>query len=269
MGRVQGKVALITGAAKGIGAASAKVLAREGAKVICSDFDEASGEAVAAEIQRLGGEAIFVAHDVTDEAQWENVMKVAETKFGGLHIVVNNAGITPAGGGGPIEDKTLENWRRTLEVDLDSVFLGCKHAIRTIKKSTAKGAKGSIINISSILGLVGWSGASDYNAAKGGVRLLSKSAALECAEAGYDIRVNSVHPGYIDTPLVRNMLADSVATQEGVGPNEMMELLVLLHPVGRLGLAEEIANMVLFLASDESSFVTGAEMVVDGGYTAR
>lgn len=268
MGRVQGKVALVTGAAKGIGAASAKVLAREGAKVICSDFDEAGGEAIAAEIQRLGGEAIFVAHDVTVEAQWENVMKVAETKFGGLHIVVNNAGIVPAGGGGPIEEKTLENWRRTLEVDLDSVFLGCKHGILTIKKSTAKGDKGSIINISSILGLVGWPGASDYNAAKGGVRLLSKSAALECADAGYNIRVNSVHPGYIDTPLVRNMLVDGEATRE-LGPNEMMELLVSLHPMGRLGIADEIANMVLFLASDESSFVTGAEMVVDGGYTAR
>ncbi len=269
MGRVQGKVAIVTGAAKGIGAASAKALAREGAKVICSDFDEAGGEAVAAEIQRLGGDAIFVAHDVTIEAQWENVMKVAETKFGGLHIVVNNAGIVPAGGGGPIEEKTLENWRRTVEVNLDSVFLGCKHAIRTIKKSTAKGDKGSIINISSILGLVGWPGASDYNAAKGGVRLLSKCAALECAEAGYDIRVNSVHPGYIDTPLVRNMLTDGVSAPDGLGPNERMEMLVSLHPVGRLGVADEIANMVLFLASDESSFVTGTEMVVDGGYTAR
>jgi NAD(P)-dependent dehydrogenase (short-subunit alcohol dehydrogenase family) len=269
MGRVQGKVAIVTGAAKGIGAASAKALAREGAKVICSDFDEVGGEAVAAEIQRLGGEAIFVAHDVTDEAQWESVVAVAEKKFGGLHIVVNNAGIAPAGGGGPIEDKTLENWRRTVEVDLDSVFLGCKHGIRTIKKTTAKGAKGSIINISSIMGLIGWTGTGDYNAAKGGVRLLSKCAALECAAAGYDIRVNSVHPGYIDTPLVRNAIADGAATAEGVGPNEMMELLVSLHPVGRLGVADEIANMVLFLASDEASFVTGTEMVVDGGYTAR
>lgn len=269
MGRVQGKVAIVTGAAKGIGAASAKALAREGAKVICSDFDETAGEATVAEIQRTGGDAIFVAHDVTDEAQWENVMKVAEAKFGGLHIVVNNAGIVPAGGGGSIEDKTLENWRRTVEVDLDSVFLGCKHAIRTIKKTTAKGAKGSIINISSIMGLVGWLGASDYNASKGGVRLLSKCAALECADAGYDIRVNSVHPGYIDTPLVRNMIADGVSAPGELGPNERMELLISLHPVGRLGVADEIANMVLFLASDESSFVTGAEMVVDGGYTAR
>lgn len=267
MGRVQGKVAIVTGAAKGIGAASAKALAREGAKVICSDFDEDGGEAIAAEIQRLGGEAIFVAHDVTVEAQWENVVKVAEARFGGLHIVVNNAGIAPEGG--PVEELSLESWRHTIAVDLDSVFLGCKHGIRTIKKYTEKGAKGSIINISSIMGLIGWSGTADYNAAKGGVRLLSKCAALECAEAGYDIRVNSVHPGYIDTPLVRNAIAKGVASQEGVGPNEMMEMLVSLHPIGRLGIADEIANMVLFLASDESSFVTGAEMVVDGGFTAR
>jgi NAD(P)-dependent dehydrogenase (short-subunit alcohol dehydrogenase family) len=267
MGRVQGKVAIVTGAAKGIGAASARALAREGASVICSDFDEGAGEAMAAEIQRSGGDAIFVAHDVTDESQWENVVKVAEEKFGGLHIVVNNAGIAPAGG--PIEDLTLEGWRHTIAVDLDSVFLGCKHAIRTIKKTTAKGAKGSIINISSIMGLIGWANTADYNAAKGGVRLLTKCAALECAQAGYDIRVNSIHPGYIDTPLVRNAIANGVSAEAGVGPNEMMEMLVSLHPIGRLGIADEIANMVLFLASDEASFVTGAEMVVDGGYTAR
>ena len=266
MGRVEGKVAIVTGAAKGIGAASARALAREGAKVVCTDLDEAGGEALAGDIQRAGGDAIFARHDVVDESQWEKVTRLAEDRFGGLHIVINNAGIAPAGG--PIEDKTLEDWRHTIAVDLDSVFLGCKHAIRTIKKTTAKGGSGSIVNISSILGLVGSANASDYNAAKGGVRLLTKAAALECAEAGYGIRVNSIHPGYIDTPMVRGV-ADRGMQGLGLSANEMIGFLTMLHPIGRLGAAEEIANTVLFLASDEASFITGAEFVVDGGYTAR
>ncbi len=266
MGRVAGKVAIVTGAAKGIGAASAKALAREGAKVICTDLDEGAGEAVVAEIQRTGGEAVFARHDVCDESQWERVTKLAEDRYGGLHILVNNAGIAPEGG--PIEEKSLEDWRHTLAVDLDSVFLGCKHGIRTIKKTTAKGASGSIINISSILGLVGSSNAADYVAAKGGVRLLSKAAALECAEAGYRIRVNSVHPGYIDTPMVRNVAEKGMPGLASSG-NEVIALLTMLHPIGRLGIADEIANTVLFLASDESSFTTGTELVVDGGYTTR
>ncbi len=266
MGRVEGKIAIVTGAAKGIGAASAKALAREGAKVICTDLDETVGEALAAEIQRTGGEAVFARHDVVDESQWERVTKLAEDRYGGLHIVVNNAGIAPEGR--PIEDKPLAEWRHTLAVDLDSVFLGCKHGIRTIKMTTAKGGSGSIINISSILGLVGSANASDYVAAKGGVRLLTKAAALECAEAGYRIRVNSVHPGYIDTPMVRAVV-DRGMPGLGVSGNEMVQFLTMLHPIGRLGAAEEIANTVLFLASDESSFTTGTELVVDGGYTSR
>lgn len=268
MARVKGKVALVTGAAKGLGAATAKVLAREGAKVLCTDLDENGGLAVADAIANEGGEAAFLRHDVVDEAQWEAAVKLAEDRFGGLHVLVNNAGIAPEGG--PIEDKTLASWRRTIEIDLDSVFLGCKHGIRTIKKYTSKGGMGgSIINLSSILGLVGQPNASDYNAAKGGVRLMTKSVALECAEAGYNIRVNSVHPGYIDTPMVQDALNRGVVSGQQVGPNEMRELLTMLHPIGRLGIDTEIANAILFLASDESSFMTGSEVVVDGGYTIR
>jgi len=268
MGRVQDRVVIVTGAAKGIGAASARLLAREGASVICTDLDDDAGEALAADIQRTGGEAVYVHHDVVDEAQWERVMKLAEDRYGGLHVLVNNAGIAPEGG--PIEDKTLEQWRHTIAVDLDSVFLGCKHAIRTIKKTTARGGPGgSIINLSSILGLVGSAGASDYNAAKGGVRLLTKAAALECAEAGYRIRVNSIHPGYIDTPMVRGVAEKGSAGLQIGGANEVMQFLTMLHPIGRLGFPEDIGNTVLFLASDESAFMTGAELVVDGGYTVR
>ncbi len=268
MGRVSGKVAIVTGAAKGLGEATAKALAREGAKVVCSDLDEAGGQAVADAIANEGGAATFIRHDVVNEAEWEAVVKHAEDRFGGLHVLVNNAGIAPEGG--PIEEKTLASWRRTIEIDLDSVFLGCKHGIRAIKKYTSKGgAGGSIINLSSILGLVGQPNASDYNAAKGGVRLLTKSAALECAEAGYNIRVNSIHPGYIETPMVKDALNRGVIQGQQVGPNEMRELLIMLHPIGRLGVANEIANAALFLASDESSFMTGSEVVVDGGYTTR
>ncbi len=266
MGRVQDRVAIVTGAAKGIGAASARLLAREGARVVCTDLDEENGEALVAEIQRDGGEAIFTAHDVTDEAGWQRVVALAASRFGGLHILVNNAGISPSGK--PVEMLELAQWRHTLAVDLDSVFLGCKYAIQTMKKGTQAGGPGcSIVNISSVLGLVGNPNSADYNSAKAGVRMLSKCAALECAQSGYRIRVNSVHPGYIDTPMIRSAL-DSQGVYFG-GANELMKQFISLHPIGRLGTAGDIGNMVLFLASDESDFVTGAEFAVDGGYTAQ
>ncbi len=261
-GRVEGKVAIVTGAAKGIGAASARLLAREGAKLVLSDLDRTGGDAVVSDILAAGGDAIFVSHDVTDEAQWEQLVAVARERFGGLDVLVNNAGISPSGK--PIEDLGLDEWRRTLAVDLDSVFLGCKYAIRAMKTGG-----GSIINISSIMGLVGSSNMADYNAAKGGVRLLTKAAALEVAALGYPIRVNSVHPGYIDTPMVRTAIDRGIEANGAGSQNEAITLLTMLHPIGRLGVADEIGNAVLFLASDESSFMTGSELVVDGGYTAR
>jgi NAD(P)-dependent dehydrogenase (short-subunit alcohol dehydrogenase family) len=268
MGRVDGRVAIVTGAAKGIGAVTARLLAKEGAKVLCTDLDADAGQAVVDEIARTGGVALFARHDVVDEAQWESVVALAEEKFGGLHVLVNNAGIAPEPSA--IEDKPLESWRHTIAVDLDSVFLGCKHGIRTIKKTTAKGGPdGSIINVSSVLGLVGQPGASDYNAAKGGVRLLTKSAALECAQAGYRIRVNSVHPGYIRTPMVQTVIDRGEMGGVQIGSNEMVEMLTMLHPIGRLGAPEDIGNGIVFLASDEAAFMTGSELVIDGGYTTR
>ena len=263
MGRVAGKVALVTGAARGIGRASAARLAAEGAKVLCTDILEDEGEAAVGEIQAQGGEAVFMPQDVTDEAVWERVTAHAVERFGGLHILLNNAGIAPPGA--MIEDLDFADWRRTLAIDLDSVFLGCKHGIRTIKQHGG----GSIINISSIMGLIGQPRAADYNSAKGGVRLLTKVAALECAEAGYGIRVNSIHPGFVDTPLVRNVVSDGVLAGQMGSANEAMAMLTMLHPIGRLGVSQDIANAVLFLASEEAAFMTGSELVVDGGYTAR
>ncbi len=263
MGRLDGKVAIVTGAAKGIGASTSALLAAEGAAVVCSDIDVDAGEKIADAIQNNGGRATFVAHDVTDEAAWERVVAAALEAFGQLDILVNNAGIAPTGEA--IEDLTLESWSQVISIDLDSVFLGCKHAIRAMKTSGG----GSIINISSIMGLIGQPRAAAYNAAKGGVRLLTKVAALECAEAGYGIRVNSIHPGFVDTPLVRKAVDDGVVSGQMGSANEAMEMLTMLHPIGRLGVPRDIANAILFLASEESAFMTGSELVVDGGYTAR
>ena len=262
MARVDNKVALITGAARGIGAESARVLAREGAAIVLTDIDIATAQEVADQIVGQGGRAIALPHDVVEEAQWQSVFDQASEAFGSVSVLVNNAGIVP--NGDHVEEMSLEAWRQVMAVDLDSVFLGCKHGVREMKA-----AGGSIINVSSIMGLVGNPGSGPYNAAKGGVRLLSKVVALECAQNQYPIRVNSVHPGYIKTSLVMDGVTD-IASREGEQtPEEVLEAITLRHPVGRMGKASEIANAILFLASDESSFVTGSEIVVDGGYTAQ
>lgn len=268
MGICDQRTVIITGAGAGLGRAYAQAFAAEGANLVVNDIRQDAAEAVAAELRAAGGRALANSGDICSIAGAQAIVDAAVAEFGEVHVLVNNAGIAPAGGGGPIEGKTLANWRRTIAVDLDSVFLGCKHGILAIRQTTQNAGSGSIINISSILGLVGQPNASDYCAAKGGVRLLTKTAALECAAAGYRIRVNSVHPGYIDTPLVRGAMERRSANLS-VSVTEAEQLLVAQHPIGRLGVADEIAQTVLFLASDESSFTTGAELVVDGGYTAR
>jgi 3(or 17)beta-hydroxysteroid dehydrogenase len=255
MGRVSGKVALVTGAGLGLGRACAKMLAREGARVTVTDVREAEGRSVADEIVESGGEAMFVRQDVALEADWSAAISATMRRFGALHILVNNAGVAL---GADVENTTLEQWRALMAVNLDGVFLGTRHAIAVMKSQG-----GSIINLSSIEGLIGDANLAAYNASKGGVRIFTKSAALHCAKAGYRIRVNSVHPGYIWTPMVENYLAAQP------DPAAAKAFVAGLHPVGHLGEPDDIAYGVLYLASDESKFVTGAELVIDGGYTAQ
>jgi NAD(P)-dependent dehydrogenase (short-subunit alcohol dehydrogenase family) len=257
MDRVRGKVALITGGAIGLGRACALLLAREGADIAVTDVKSAEGRKTAEDVQALGRRAIFLEHDVRFEDQWERVVEAVLREFGRLDIVANNAGV---GFPGTIEDCTEEEWRRMISINLDGVFFGTKHAVRAMKKA---GNGGSIINFSSIEGIIADANTCAYNASKGGVRLLTKSAALHCAKSGYGIRVNSIHPGFIKTQMVETYLEESgdAAT--------LRQQIEALHPVGHMGEPDDIANGVLYLASDESKFMTGAELVIDGGFTAQ
>jgi NAD(P)-dependent dehydrogenase (short-subunit alcohol dehydrogenase family) len=257
MNRVQDKVAIITGGALGIGRACAIRLAEQGAKLVVTDIKEEEGRRVVEEIKSAGGDAIFIRHDVASESDWQQVMSTTLRTYGRLDVLVNNAGV---GKTTNVEEATLEDWRFLMSINLDGVFLGTKYGIEAMKQG---GRGGSIINMSSILGIVGEASAASYNASKGGVRIFTKSAALHCARSGYNIRVNSVHPGYIFTPMVQTAMqgsGDAAAMQKGLEG---------LHPMGHLGEPDDIAYGVLYLASDESKFVTGTELVIDGGYTAQ
>ncbi len=258
MGRVQDKVAMVTGGALGLGAASARMLAREGATVVLTDVKQMEGEAVAREIAESGGKALYLHHDVADEGAWESAIATTLDRFGRLDVLVNNAGV---GSGGAPEEETLEHWRHLMSINLDGVFLGTKHAIRAMKRVPPKG--GSIINLSSIEGLVGDPNLGAYNASKGGVTIYTKSVALYCAKNGLGIRVNSIHPGYIWTPMVENYLSENGGVEEG------RKALDAMHPIGHVGEPDDIAYGVVYLASDESKFVTGSALVIDGGYTAQ
>lgn len=249
--RVAGKVALVTGGASGLGRESALLFAREGAKVAVTDINEAGGRAVAAEI---GEAAIFLPLDVTQEDQWIDVTQKTVAAFGGINILLNSAGI---GLTKTVEDIELEEWHRVHAVNLDSVFLGCKHAIPEMAKSGG----GSIVNISSIAGIVAGANMAAYNSAKAAVRHLSKSVALHCARKGYNIRSNSVHPAFIDTPILDRH-------KEKYGEEVALGKFARQIPLGRVGQPMEVAYAILYLASDESSFTTGAELVIDGGISA-
>lgn len=248
---LKGKVALITGAGSGIGAEAARLLSDHGAEVVIADRDLTSARRVAAE---TSGHAIEM--DVTSEADWTRTIAETVATFGGLDVLVNCAGIELVRS---LSETSFEDWRRVMSVNLDGVFLGTRAAIAVMRRG------GSIVNISSVAGINGFSRQVAYCASKGGVRLLSKAAAVECAEAGLGIRVNSIHPGIIETPMKQYMLG----TAEPQMRPEMEARMKQLHPIGRFGQASEVAQCILFLASDASSFVTGTELVVDGGLTAR
>jgi NAD(P)-dependent dehydrogenase (short-subunit alcohol dehydrogenase family) len=266
MGRLDGKIAIITGAAAGIGAATARAFAAQGARLVLSDIDEGAVTALAEELTGNGGRAIGLCHDVRDEGQWRQVFDVGQKSFGRPDVLVNNAGIGPSK---PLLETSLDEFRAVTSINLDAVFLGCRFGVEAMRATEAqpRSASASIINLSSILGLVGMATTAAYSASKGGVRLLTKTVALEAAANKWDVRVNSVHPGFTWTPMVQESVR-RMAGQTGGEADATRSAIAGLHPLGRMGFPEEIANAILFLASDESAFMTGSEMVVDGGYTA-
>jgi NAD(P)-dependent dehydrogenase (short-subunit alcohol dehydrogenase family) len=256
-GRVEGKIALVTGGAQGLGEAAARMLAREGAQVVVSDVNLAGADKIAASLnERRKGSAIALLHDVTKEADWVRVLDETDKAFGGLHILVNNAGI---GLTKDLEQITLEEWRLVHAIDLDGVFLGCKNAIALMARTTkASRLGGSIVNISSISGITGQHHVHvGYNASKGAVRTLTKSAAVQYGRD--NIRVNSVHPGLMPPMRTSGRTADPALRAKWIETSV---------PMGRAGRVEEVANAVLFLASDEASYITGVELYVDGGFLA-
>jgi len=258
MPRLAGKVALVTGAAMGIGRGTALLFAEEGAKVVVADVNESAGRQVVDEVRMSGGEATFMRLDVSSQEDWEHVVAETVTMYGKLNVLVNNAGIMAAG---DVEEITLDTWNKAMAVNATGVFLGMKHAIQAMKGS---GELCSIVNRSSVDGQVAETGNFAYCASKGAVTVMTKAAALDVAAKGYPIRVNSVHPGYVNTRMTENE-----AVSLGFTPDRYIESVSALVPLGFIGEPIDIAYADLYLASDESRWVTGAELTIDGGWTAR
>jgi len=258
MNRVDGKIALITGGARGIGGEAARQLVQAGAKVTITDVIVPDGEALTSE---LGNGSIFLQHDVTDEAAWKHVVGKTVSQFGGLDILVNNAGVWERS---VIEEASVEQFDRLCAGNLKGVFLGTKHGINAMKNRPMDADSASIINLSSTAGLVGSSTSAIYSMTKGGVRLFTKSTAIEVRARGYNIRCNSVHPGATESAMQNDILATSNMTVAEIETHKTTRT-----PMGRFGQPLDIAQAILFLASNDSSWMTGSEMVVDGGYTAR
>lgn len=259
MGRVAGKVAIVTGGSSGIGRGCALRLAEEGAKVAITDIDQKMGEETVALVEEAGGEAAFFLHDVTAEDQWVSVVDAVIDQWGDLHILVNNAGIAI---GGSILEMSLADWQRQQAINLDGVFLG----VRTCIPKMIDSGYGSIINLSSVAGLKGAASLAAYNATKGGVRLFTKGVALECGQKRWPVRVNSVHPGIIETPIWTKINPEYF--QNGENAPDLEQMATTGVPTGEVGTPVDIANGVLYLASEESRYVTGAELVIDGGISA-
>ena len=256
MDRLKGKIALVTGAASGLGAAMAAKFVSEGARVVLTDINGAGADA---EARKLGDAAVAVQHDVTAPDQWQAALDFTQAKFGGLHILVNNAGIAA---GTTVEDTSFEDWRRVHAIDLDSVFYGCKLALPMMAKTVAEtGVRGSILNISSIAGVIASGNSAAYNSAKAAVRHLTKSVALHCAKRQYSITCNSIHPVFIDTPIL-GALIDRMGREEGLAK------LGRQIPLGKVGEPDDVAWAAVYLVSDEAKFVTGHGLYVDGGISA-
>ncbi len=254
--RLAGKVVLISGAASGIGAATARLFAERGARVAIGDIQTDKGQSLAGS---LGDRALFVHLDVTDEASWREAVEAVQALFGAVTTVVNSAGVSiPAN----IEDETLEGFHRTLAINLDGTFLGCKIGVEALKA----GRGGAIVNLASTLGAKSGAIFPSYSASKGAVRMLTRSVALHCAEQGYDIRVNAVLPGAIHTEMVEGYIAAGEAA--GATREQVIGNFARVHPMKRLGRPEEAAAAIVFLASDEAGFITGADLPVDGGFLA-
>ena len=253
MGRLEGKTALVTGADSGIGLQTSIRLAEEGALVMMTDINHEEGLQQA---EKLGANATFLKLDITEEEEWISVLDETVKRFDRLDILVNSAGMVLIA---DVEQITLEEWRKVHAVNLDGTFLGCKHGVRVMKEFGA----GSIINLSSVSGMIGGFNLAAYNSSKGAVRMLTKSVALHCARAGYGIRCNSIHPTFIETPMLESMIRDSP------DPEKARQTLVRQVPLRRIGKPDDVANMIVYLASDESTFVTGTEMVIDGGVIAQ
>ena len=255
--RVDGKMSFVTGAAQGLGEAIAYMLAKEGSKVVLADINYDKVVSVSERINNEFPEQAFsLKLDVTSEDQWKESLIEAEQLMGGINVLVNNAGI---GGGTTIEDTDYETFKNVMKVDTDSVFLGCKYAIPIMKNYSP----GSIVNTSSISGLIAGHNMASYNTAKAGVWMLSKSVALHCARQAYNIRCNSIHPTFINTPILDNML-----NRLNVERDELLMKLARQVPLGKVGEPNDVAYTVLFLASDESKFITGSEIKIDGGISA-